>query len=215
MRKIFFLSITLLVIGMSSVSAQAVWGLRAGMSRPTVTDYEGSSLKGKFGLEIGPVLYYSLKGNFYLNSGLMFSMKTIKDSYSGLDSEWGKYKDEYTLNISHLEIPLYIGYSIPIGKFHTYVQAGPYIGFNLSAKQKAREFYDGEYESYTENVVEYISPFNAGLGLVGGININRFKLEVGYQHGLIDINNDLFDTFDGSEVSIKLASLFFGVSYVF
>ena len=194
MKKRFLIGIALLVIGMSSASAQAVWGLRAGASLPTMIDDE-DSWEGEFGLEIGPVLYYSLKNNFYFNSGLMFSMKTFNDS---------DYYYEYSINMSYLEIPLNIGYSIPIGKNHTYLQLGPYFGFNLSAKAKAS--YEGESE--TKDVKEWVNSLNAGLGMMYGVNINRFKIELGYQYGLTNfLKDDEFDT--------KLNSLFVGVSYVF
>ena len=199
MKKIIFIGITLLVISVSSVSAQAVWGLRAGVSRPTTIDDEKEAMEGEFGLEIGPVMYYSLKNNFYINSGLMFSMKTFKDE----DTYYGETLSA-SIKMSYLEIPLNIGYSIPIGKIHTYAQLGPYFGFNLSAKTKAS--YDGE--SATDDIKEIVNPLNAGLGMMYGININRFKIEVGYQYGLTNFLKD-------DDYNTKLNSLFVGVSYVF
>ena len=193
MKQKFFLIITLLVIGLSSASAQVVWGVRVGVSRPTASEayYSGNNVStdGIFGLEIGPVLYYSLKNNFYLNSGLMYSIKTFKE-------------DESSLNFSYFELPINIGYVIPVGKFNTYFQAGPYFGYNLSANVK---------DSNTSiSIKEYINSLNAGLGIMYGINIDRFKIELGYQFGLAKAisDNDLFyDT--------KFNSLFIGVSYVF
>jgi hypothetical protein len=195
MKKLIFTIVTLLVISVSSVSAQAVWGLRVGVSQPTIIDDDEDSWKGKFGLEVGPVLYYSLSNNFYINSGLMFSLKTFKEEIDGV--KWG-------INTSYLELPLNIGYSIPIGNLHTYGQLGPYVGYNLSAKIKAS--YGGE--SVTEDIKDEISPINAGIGLMYGININRFKIELGYQYGLTNVFKD-------DEYNTKLNSLFVGVSYVF
>ena len=186
MKKLIFTVVTLVVIGVSSVSAQAVWGLRVGASRPTIVEDEGS-WKGVFGVEAGPVLYYSLKNNFYINSGLMFSMKTFN-----VDDA-----DNTSLTLTYLELPVYVGYSIPIDKIRTYAQLGPYIGYRLSAKVK----WDGGSAD-----MEGLKSINAGVGAMYGVNLDRFKIELGYQLGLVSIDN---------EFNAKINSLFLGVSYVF
>ena len=180
MKRIFLVLVAVLAIG--SVSAQAVWGLRAGVSRPTVTvsgDGASASLDGKFGLEVGPVVYYSLKNNFYVNSGLLFSMKSFD------------FGDE-SLDMYYLNVPLYLGYSIPLGDLSTYAQVGPYIGFKVSESEESG-----------------LNSFDAGIGAMYGININRFKIEVGYQYGLTNALKDAED------IKANLGSLFLGVSYVF
>ncbi|MCL1943096.1 MAG: PorT family protein [Candidatus Azobacteroides sp.] len=207
MKKIIFIAFTLWIIESNSTNAQVVWGLRARVSRPmmNMNNSEGVSFDGRFGLEIGPILYCSLKNNFYINSGLMFSMNRFKCSY-----KYYYYNDYYRINddeidLHYLEIPLYIGYSIPIGTLHTYVQVGPYIGFKLLA---SKTWNDGGYNKKTFNDITNL--LNAGLGTMYGININRFKIEVGYQYGLTRITKN-----DDEYNRVKLSSLFLGVNYVF
>ena len=200
MKKVIFISIALLVISMSSTSAQAVWGLRAGVSRPTLTlSMAGQTFKqtDKFGLEIGPVLYYSFNDQLYINSGLQFSMKSFKTVEIEYDDYDYEILGEGSLNTFFLDIPLYLGFNIPIGNVRTYAQAGPYIGFKLSEKLKMDTEYD--YEDGT-----ILNTFNAGVGVMYGINLNRFKIEMGYQFGLTKIAD-----------YTKMSSLFLGVSYVF
>ncbi|MDR1170794.1 MAG: PorT family protein [Prevotellaceae bacterium] len=177
MKKCIIIAIALLAIGYGSASAQAVWGGRIGLSRPTVSS-EGYSVNGKFGVELGPVLYYTLKENFYLNSGAMFSLKAFD------------FGDE-SLNMYYMDIPLYAGYSIPVNKLSLYAQAGPFMGIKLAESE----------ESGLKN-------FNAGLGIMAGINLKRFKVELGYQAGLLNVVDD-------ADFSARLSSLFIGVSYVF
>ncbi|MDR0864199.1 MAG: PorT family protein [Candidatus Symbiothrix sp.] len=204
MKKSIFTIITLLVISMSSASAQVIWGLRAGASIPTLSISAGGgsvSADGKFSFEVGPTLYYGLKDNWYLNSGAMYSLKRFDSG----DSE--------TFNMHYLEIPLYLGYAIPLGSVQTYVQAGPYIGFKLSESFADRsEIFDADY--YDESGV---SNFNAGIGIMYGINIKKFKIEAGYQYGLANILElpDDYDDYDGPKLKARLNSLFLGVSYVF
>ena len=193
MKRVFLLLAVVFVIG--SVSAQVVWGIRAGASLPTLTASEGDTWEGQFGLEAGPVLYYSLQNNFYINAGALFNMNTFTEK----DEDY-----KVSINISYIDIPVYLGYSIPLGGLDTYAQIGPYFGLKLSAKESWS--YDGESESQD---IEGITSFNAGIGAMYGININRFKFEVGYKQGLTNLIKD------SGDYKLTLGSIFLGVSYVF
>jgi hypothetical protein len=196
MSKKFILIIAFVAISVSSISAQVVWGGRIGISRPTISSKVtvdgftgGATIDGGFGLELGPVLYYTIKDNWYLNSGVMFSLK----SFNIEDESNTKY---------YLDIPLYLGYNIPAGSISLYGQAGPFVGVMLAETQESAS-----------------KPLNAGLAAMFGINVNRFKIEIGYQAGLLNIwNSDYNDAVGVSKdnnVSAHLSSLFLGVSYVF
>lgn len=188
MKKYLLVVVTLMVLGVNSASAQAVWGGRIGVSVPLVSG-DGGSLTGKYGLELGPVMYYHLQGNWYINTAAMFSIK----SFDGI-MEYDYYGNYYetTLNMYYITVPVYAGYSFPVGKVSLYAQAGPYFGYKLS---------ESDYSG--------LKSFDAGLAVMLGINLNRFKIEIGTQQGLI---NDLDDTSYGS---VHLGSAFLGVSYVF
>jgi hypothetical protein len=200
MRKIFFIAITLLVMNVSSISAQAVWGVRMGLSYFTETidvSEIGMSYKGNVpGIELGPILYYSLKDNLYLNSGVLVGV-LIPESFEGFDRS-----EALTCFI---DIPLYGGVKIPVSSsnFSFYGQAGPFVGYSFST------------DSYTN---EMINPFRAGLAAMAGINIKRFKFEFGYKAGLTNQTSNeggyLDDTYMLKSTS-KLSSLFLGISYVF
>jgi hypothetical protein len=92
---------------------------------------------------------------------------------------------------------VYAGYAFPIGGLDFYAQAGPFIGFKVGEKVP----WDGG---------SGINALNAGLGLAGGVNIKRFKIELGYQQGLTNIFSG-----DDGDLKATLGSVFFGVSYVF
>jgi hypothetical protein len=195
MKKLLLLVVVMLSIGYSSVSAQAVWGGRVGLSRPTISGKGLNSTDGKFGLELGPVLYYSLKNNFYLNSGAMFSLKTFDF-------------DDESLNMVYLDIPLYAGYSFPISSTSLYAQAGPFVGIKLAESGWEEEGGSG------------LNTFNAGVGIMAGVNLNRFKVELGYQAGLMNVIEESGSYYEGGyyysyDFSAKLGSIFIGVSYVF
>jgi len=198
MKKVIFTIVALCIIGTSSMSAQAVWGARIGVSKPMLTissDGYSDSWDGVFGLEVGPVLYYSIKNNFYLNTAAMFSIKTFKDDYDG---------ESYKLNAYFVDIPLYAGYNFKLGKVGLYAQAGPYVGFKVAENEK----YDGQ--TYTDDPM--FSSIDAGLGFMAGVNIKRFKVELGYQLGLANTLNKAWR--DGDD-KMHINSLFLGVGFVF
>ena len=199
MRKIIITTITLLVISINNTNAQAVWGGRIGLSHYTETlsanieDFSSSNKAEFFGIELGPVMYYSFTNRLYLNTGatlgIIFPVEDmLRDSYQ----------------LFHVDIPLYLGFSAPIGNnLSLFAQAGPYVGYWTST------------DEFTNDI---LNPFQAGIGLMAGINIKRFKFEFGYKHGLTDLSsnegrwdNEIYIL----ESSSKLTSLFFGISYVF
>ena len=193
MRKRIFLSITMLVISASSANAQSVWGGRVSLSHYIEkATYSNEQIYNHKGIELGPVLYYPLKDNLYLNTGAMLGI---------MIPEHG----DHIINF-YVDIPVYLGVQIPTKKSNlSYCgQAGPYLGF---------------WRSTSDMINNFINPVQAGLGIIAGMNVKRFKLELGYKTGLTNlvsvnegqvINGDLY-----MESKSKLSSLFFGISYVF
>jgi hypothetical protein len=53
---------------------------------------------------------------------------------------------------------------------------------------------------------------DAGLALMYGVNINRFKIEIGIQYGLTNIYEVKEDE---DAMNLKLTTPFIGVSYIF
>jgi hypothetical protein len=186
MKKIVL--IVLFGVMCSTSYAQIAWGLRAGLCEYSVDDYNGKSVNISF--EAGPTAYYLLKKNFYLNSGLMFSMKNF---------EQGGYHYDASLTSYFIDVPIFAGYVFHIGKLALYAQAGPYIGIKVAEKVEING------TTISENLLK---PLNSGLGVAAGINLNKFKFEFGYQQGLANISNIRVD-------ELTLSSVFVGVSYIF
>ncbi|GHT59190.1 hypothetical protein AGMMS50239_05250 [Bacteroidia bacterium] len=178
MKKVLLSLVAILIISVGSAKAQTVWGIRAGMGAPIVTS-DSESLSGKFGFEIGPTAYFSLNNKLYLNAAALFSMKTF----------------EY-ISLSYLEVPAYLGYRVPLGKIETYLQAGPYVGYKISESIDSNIGYEGGTVA---------NDFDAGIAVMYGVNINRFKIEIGAKYGLTDV----------SGYGEKLITPFLGVSYIF
>jgi hypothetical protein len=146
-------------------------------------------LSGKPSIEAGLTAYNSLNANVYLNYGLMFSMKNFEQKQSS-ESLTGYF----------IDLPVFMGYAFHIGKLALYAQVGPYVGVKV-----AEEFKYEEQKVKREE--DLLTNFNYGLGGAAGINIYKFKIELGYQHGLANINS--------GENKVTIGSVFAGISYVF
>jgi len=196
-KKVIFVAITLLVIGVNSASAQVVWGGRVGFSyyTETVKTY-GLSISGNaMGVELGPVIFYSLNDNLYINSGAMLGvMMSLEDE---IRSEYQNY---------YVDIPLYLGLKVPLSNSNIspYVQAGPYVGYWYSTNADTNEM---------------LNHIQAGLGIMAGVNIKRFKFDIGYKFGLTNLSSnkegDTLGDYTLLESTSKLTSIFLGISYVF
>jgi len=201
MKKNILTMIAVLVIAINSASAQVAWGARIGVLNFTETiKFSGLSISGSApGFELGPVLYYSLKNNLYINSGAMLGVMIPKNS-SNEDIGRSNYQNYY------IGIPLYLGINIPLNNNNLsfFVQAGPSIGYWLSS------------DSGTNDLTNHVQ---ADLGLMAGINIKKFKIELGYQYGLTNLTSVKgggdYNGYETIASTSKLTSLFLGVSYVF
>jgi hypothetical protein len=184
MKKIVL--IVLFGVMCSYSHAQIAWGVRAGMCY-SIAMGEGGNMFGKPSIEAGPTAYHSLNANVYLNYGLMFSMKNFEQNDASLTGYF-------------VDLPVGIGYAFHIGKLALYAQVGPYAGVKV-----AEEFKYGKQKVERED--DLLTNFNYGLGGAAGINIYKFKIELGTQYGLANINS--------GENKITIASVFAGISYVF
>jgi len=193
--------IILLIIGINSVNAQTIWGVRLGLSyymeKAKIEDPSASftyNFDVNFlGIEFGPVMYYSFTNRVYLNSGATLGV------IFPLEDEM---RDENQL--FHLDIPLYLGLNAPISNsLSLFAQAGSYVGYWIATNELTNDI---------------LNPLQAGLGLMAGLNIRRFKFEIGYKYGLTNLTSFEGGIRDGiylMKSSSKLSTLFLGINLVF
>lgn len=118
MKKRFLILIAIFLFCVGSAKAQVVWGVRAGGNSLVFTRY---NLSGKPNIEIGPILNYPLKYNFYLNTAIMFGIKSFVHNE---DTDNSRYES----NKLFLFIPSYIGYYFLLSKRTSFFfQAGPFL----------------------------------------------------------------------------------------
>ena len=123
MKKLI-LSLAVVTIATMTANAQVGFGFKAGLNLATFSGSDASNITGKAmqaGANFGGMVQIPVSGRFSVNPELVFSMQGAKFD-GGSD------------NLNYLNIPVLAHFATASGFF---VEAGPQIGFLLSAKEKA------------------------------------------------------------------------------
>ena len=189
MKKLLFAAVAVFAFG--AANAQEVkFGAKAGLNLSNFTgDVEGNSMK--VGFQLGGLVEIGISEKFAVQPELVYSAQGAKfdDSFFG----------DYDLNFNYLNIPVMAKYYVAEGFS---LEAGPQIGFLMSAKAKA----DGE----DEDVKDEFNSTDFGLNFGAGYNVTEnINLGVRYSLGLSNLNKE-----DGAG-DLKNSNIAFAVAYKF
>ena len=182
------------------VTDAQTFGIKGGVNIANMTISAmgmGVSQKPLIGIHVGPVMDFQLKGNLCFNTGLLYSMKGFKvDTGGSTGSE--------TLN--YLVVPLNLAYKFPIkDKSKFFIQAGPYLGYALSGKDKA----DGQSTDIVFGSGG-MKRFDIGVGFGAGVEFGSVVTSVNYELGL----QSLIDEYDvGAKAKNKVFQI--SIAYMF
>ena len=196
MNKKILLVLLAVVLTASYAQAQLTFGARAGLNLTNMKMKTGSfsmSPDMKAGIQLGVVAEYGLSDAFFIQPGLLFAQQGCKmemsESYMG---ESMKSSDKMTLN--YLQIPVNAQYKVGLGNMKLLLQAGPYLGFAISGKEKGETTYSYGGEKETEKYNEKIDfkedgwkRFDFGLGIGAGLQFGNIQAGLGYNLGLANI----------------------------
>lgn len=195
MRNLLFLS--LISIFLLSSCATTRYGARLGGNYATIAGDETDNLDGKIGFFFGGVAELGVSDKFAVQPEVLFSQQGAK--YSDSDGFDGKF------NLNYINVPVMAKYKVS-DAFS--IEAGPQLGFLLSAKDKYDSPISGE-----DDIKEFISNTdfggNIGVGyeLDSGLNFNaRFN------YGFSNIND--FDT-EGLDIKNNNCVFLFGIGWMF
>lgn len=184
MKKIL-LTIAVAVATVAGAQAQTSYGLKAGVNLGEYTHAPGQSVNTSFyvtgfaDLPIAP--------SFSIQPGVSLQGKGTK-----FRAEVENIANaEASLNVMSIEIPVNAVYYIPTGDAgKVFLGAGPYIGFNVSAKEKIKGS-SGNVSIDESNNLKFsgsdrsMNVIDAGLNFMAGYKFsNGFLLNAGYNLGL-------------------------------
>ncbi len=170
----------------SDVFSQARIGVKGALNLATMKAEGESDIKNIFAPQAGVVVYSNLENPLFVQSGLLYNVKGAKgDAFEG---------EEAKITYSFLEIPLNVGFQIPVGD---YLKVSPYVGgyagYALTGKLKLGgitfDIFDLDLEGLEEE--EYDPKrldFGANVGV--GLHFNdRVIISAQYAHGLANLGD--------------------------
>ena len=177
-------AIALILVLVFAAGAQAqmtTYGLKGGMTLANLTgDTEG--LDSKTGFMIGGFAAIPIGESMSLQPEIFYVEKGAKESLTvdipgeGTQTFEGKYK------LSYIDIPILFKYTMAGESARPHFLAGPSIGFLTSAKYKV--------EDEEEDIKDFVKSMDFGLVFGAGVNFQKFLVEVRYNLGMTNLNDD-------------------------
>jgi hypothetical protein len=193
MKKIF-ITVSLVSLFTAGAYAQGLsGGLKVGANfsnQKLSAQGESESLDSKVGFQVGGYLTSMISDKFGIQPELLYSGMGAKES-------------DVNFNLSYLSVPVMLRYNVAE---NVNLQAGPQVGFLLSAKAK----YEGESEDMKEmfNSID----FGAAFGL--GLDFGKINASARYYLGIANIAADEF--IEDSEIDdLKWKNSAFQLSVVY
>lgn len=185
MKKIIL--ITVLIASITVLNAQGLYfGPQVGFSSTSII--EKSSLgsvdkKIKIGYQIGAAAEFEIMSFLYVNGAVTFFQKGDK---AGDDTFTSKTK------IGYIDIPITIGYKVPLGNVSVFGNAGPYSSIAIVGKSYYHSGFDGvefeeEFPLELGGDMAYYKRFDAGVIFGGGVEFKQYQIKANYAIGFVDI----------------------------
>ena len=191
MKNVFLKRVAIIAIAATmcmAANAQSGFGVQAGLnlSKFWGSDAPNSQIKPGIRLGIESLVEDPKLKNFFVSSVILFAQQGAKINGVFLGEE---VNAEMTLNSFQYHInvryPFNLGNDIGV-----FFQAGTYMGFTFSAKQKTEE--NGEWKStklkmgfFEEGKMSFL---DAGLGFGAGVLVMKnFQVGVGYNFSFLPI----------------------------
>ena len=174
----------LAVAGASPASAQPTGGVMGGVNLANI-DFSATNISLNFDQRIGVIgggfFRYDFRDNFGLQVEGLFSQKGTKTDELDADGLGGP--DEYKALVNYIEVPILAHVGVKTGTAATVrLFGGPAFAFRVSDRQEVNGV-----EVPSEEELD-IKSSDVGLTFGGGLDINRFLIDLRYTFGLRQIN---------------------------
>jgi opacity protein-like surface antigen len=198
MKKIMLTAAAVMAFAFSNAQ-ETKFGVKAGVNLHTLTgDVEDQS--SKIGFQAGAFAEFKLSDKFAIQPELLYSTQGTK---------FEEGDDEIKYNLSYLNIPVMAKYYVA-EKFS--LEAGPQIGFLLSAKGKYDFVEDGVSVSGDEDIKDSFESIDFGLNFGAGYDFTE-NLSAGLRYNL-GLSN-IAKTEDGNDSKVKNGVFSLSVGYKF
>lgn len=134
--------------------------------------------KNRISYRADAVLDFKMGLGVFTRTGLTLTEKNTKIDIPATEAK---------ITARYLEVPAMLGYKLSIPMVGSVNAAGGmYFGYGVGGKTKV----DGEKENTFSDVYK---KFDTGLAVSAGVEIRRTTLNVGYEHGLLNVGKHGMD----------------------
>jgi hypothetical protein len=171
------------------------FGVKAGVNLSNFSgDFDDPSIK--VGLHVGVTADFALAPNFYVLSGLEYSMKGAK------------VENNLKANLSYLNLPVHVGYKLPVADATKIVfHAGPYVGFAVDGSWKSGSFSADIFGDEIKDRGLGMKRFDFGLGFGVGAEFGKINAGVNCDFGLVNIADFGMIDYEGWKLDAKSVSV--------
>ena len=172
MKKTIILAATVLFAFGANAQVKAHFGIKAGMNASELHgEGDNDNAKTKIGFHAGGLAHIHGNSNWAFQPEVIYSLEGAKYDVAGVDGN---------INLSYLNVPLLAQYMFDNG-FR--IQAGPQIGFLMSAKAKTDNNSVDVKDGYKSTAISL--PVGVGYLTTSGLGF-----DARYVFGLTDINEN-------------------------
>ncbi|MEJ5056373.1 porin family protein [Sphingobacterium sp. MYb382] len=186
MKKVL-LTMTVALLAVAGAQAQTSWGLKGGVNLGKYSNVDGASNNTSF--HVTGFADLPLSEQFSIQPGVSLQGKGMKFESKLADIASSKT----TRNVMSVEIPVNAVYYIPAGSGDFFIGAGPYIGFNVSGKDKYKNTV-GSGSNETDKKLKFsgdnkdLNLIDAGANFLLGYKLeNGLLINGGYNLGLTNL----------------------------
>lgn len=166
--------------------------------------FNSTSGEAKAGLYVAPAAEYYLSDRFGIKAKLAYYGKGWKEDYIDFDG----VDSETKINLNYITVPVMINWHIGRNR-NWYINAGPYLGFLISAKEDATD----------TDVKDFYSGTDVGLAYGFGYKYyvtNKTKIFLEYEahYGFSNILEDgVMDEYGSAEITNTSGAFIIGVLF--
>ncbi|MBN2070032.1 MAG: PorT family protein [Candidatus Krumholzibacteriota bacterium] len=195
MKRLIIAVALIALLSGTALAEGMTFGVKAGVNLANLTGDDIDDVKMKLCFGGGVFMNYMMTESISLQPELLFMMKGTK---ADIDDDAG-------IKLSYIDIPILAKFAVPMeGAFAPCFFAGPYIGFNMSAK----EYYEDDEEDLDDvKAMDFGLVFGGGFEYAMGEGAMTF--DVRYALGLTTLDDS------DAEMDVKNTGIMFLVGYAF
>ena len=213
MKNITKVLIVALVMLLSAKSNAQIFRIIGGLNLSNMLikndmDTYSDEFKMNPGFHIGATVEFPLSNTLSLGTGLLIDTKGFQVKEEGED-----WVHKEIVNLYYLDIPIVLKVSHDFeNDVNIFGVVGPYLGVGLIGKIKDINEYQGQKETYKEDVEwgndedeDFFKRFDSGLTFGGGVEIKSFLIGISYDLGLFNTSPYSYNGFKMNNRVLRLS----------